>query len=46
MENEIRMPDGEKDMEADELSFTHVTRHHSGIYECVASNGFGTVSLN
>jgi len=41
LENKIRMPDGSMEMETDELSFANVDRHHSGIYECVADNGYG-----
>ena len=37
------MPDGRKEIEAEELSFAGVTRHHSGTYECVANNGHGQV---
>lgn len=36
-----RMPDGKLEIEAEELNFKSVTRHHSGRYECIADNGYG-----
>lgn len=36
-----RLPDGRHELEADELSFQNVDRHHSGIYVCTANNGYG-----
>ena len=39
------MPDGSMEIETDELSFVNVDRHHSGIYECVADNGYGQVCI-
>ena len=45
LENRIRMPDGSMEIETDELSFVNVDRHHSGIYECVADNGYGQVCI-
>ena len=35
------MPGGSESMVGKSLTFTKVTRHHSGIYLCSADNGFG-----
>jgi hypothetical protein len=45
MDNRVAFADGRKEIEADELTFNKVDRHHGGIYECVADNGYGKVSL-
>ena len=36
-----KLPDGSAQIEATELSFKNVNRHHSGTYVCTANNGFG-----
>lgn len=41
MDNRVAFADGRKEIEADELTFNKVDRHHGGIYECVADNGYG-----
>ena len=38
-----RMPDGLREMKGQEITFTSVTRHHSGRYQCIADNGYGKV---
>ena len=35
------MPGGSESMVGKSLTFTKVTRHHSGFYFCSADNGFG-----
>ncbi len=35
------MPDGRERIQATELAFKNVDRHHSGVYICTANNGFG-----
>ena len=34
------MPDGSEKYHGDELFFHNVNRHHSGVYVCMADNGF------
>ncbi len=36
-----RMPDGGHFVEGSELTFTSVSRHEAGTYECTADNGYG-----
>jgi len=36
-----KMPSGKETEEGDVLTFSRVTRHHSGTYKCTASNGHG-----
>ena len=36
-----RLPDGRKELAADELNYVKVDHHHSGTYVCTADNGFG-----
>ena len=38
---ERKMPNGEDSMKGLSLTYTKVTRHHSGVYICSADNGFG-----
>ena len=38
------MPDGSESTKGMSLTFTKVTRHNSGIYVCLADNGFGEPS--
>lgn len=38
---ERKMPSGEDEIRGLSLTYTSVTRHHSGIYICSADNGFG-----
>ena len=38
---ERKMPTGEDNIRGLSLTYTAVTRHHSGIYICSADNGFG-----
>ena len=45
MDNRVPFADGRKEIEADVLTFDKVDRHHKGIYECVADNGYGKVSI-
>ena len=40
MQNKV-LPDGSKQIEANELTFKNVDRHHSGTYVCTANNGYG-----
>ena len=42
---ERKMPTGEDSIEGLSLTYTAVTRHHSGIYICSADNGFGQASV-
>ena len=37
----LQMPSGEDFIRGLSLTFTSVTRHHSGNYVCSADNGFG-----
>jgi len=37
---ERRFPDGKEEMTGSRITFAKVTRHHSGIYNCSADNGF------
>ena len=41
---ERKMPTGEESIRGLSLTYTSVTRHHSGIYICQADNGFGETS--
>lgn len=41
---ERKMPSGEDEIRGLSLTYTSVTRHHSGNYVCTADNGFGTPS--
>ena len=45
MDNRIAFADGRMEIEADTLTFNKVDRHHRGIYECVADNGYGKVNF-
>jgi hypothetical protein len=36
-----KLPDGRDTIEASELNFKNVNRHHAGTYVCTANNGFG-----
>ena len=38
------MPSGEESIRGLSLTYTAVTRHHSGVYICEADNGFGEPS--
>ena len=38
------MPSGEESIRGLSLTYTAVTRHHSGVYICDADNGFGDIS--
>ena len=40
LQNKV-LPDGSKQIEANELTFKNVDRHHSGTYVCTANNGYG-----
>lgn len=42
---ERKMPSGEDNIRGLSLTYTAVTRHHSGIYICSADNGFGQPSV-
>lgn len=42
---ERKMPSGEQSIRGLSLTYTAVTRHHSGIYICSADNGFGQPSV-
>ena len=35
------MPSGEESIRGLSITYTAVTRHHSGVYICDADNGFG-----
>ena len=35
-----KFPDGREEMTGSRITFAKVTRHHSGIYNCSADNGF------
>ena len=35
------MPSGEEEISGNMITFSQVTRHHSGHYICSADNGFG-----
>ena len=41
---ERKLPSGETEIHALSLTYTAVTRHHSGNYICSADNGFGEPS--
>ncbi len=41
---ERKMPTGEDNLHGLSMTYTAVTRHHSGIYICSADNGFGEPS--
>ena len=45
MDNRIEFADGRMEIEADVLTFNKVDRHHRGIYECLADNGYGKVNF-
>lgn len=36
-----KMPSGETNIQGSELTFYRVSRHHAGVYECVAKNKLG-----
>ena len=38
------MPSGEESIRGLSITYTAVTRHHSGVYICDADNGFGDIS--
>ena len=38
------MPSGEESIRGLSITYTAVTRHHSGVYICDADNGFGDSS--
>ena len=38
---ERKMPNGEEYERGLSITYTAVTRHHSGVYQCEADNGFG-----
>jgi hypothetical protein len=42
---ERKMPGGEDSIRGLSVTFTAVTRHHSGHYLCSADNGFGQPSV-
>ncbi len=42
---EKKMPGGEDTIRGLSVTFTSVTRHHSGHYMCSADNGFGQPSV-
>ena len=41
---ERKMPSGEDSIRGLSITYTSVTRHHSGVYVCQADNGFGDPS--
>ena len=41
---ERKMPSGEESIRGLSITYTAVTRHHSGVYICDADNGFGDIS--
>lgn len=41
---ERKMPSGEETIRGLSITYTSVTRHHSGVYVCQADNGFGEPS--
>ena len=36
-----KLPDGREELDAEEITFHRVTKHHAGTYVCKADNGFG-----
>ena len=40
----FQMPSGEESIRGLSITYTAVTRHHSGVYICDADNGFGDIS--
>ena len=40
----LQMPSGEESIRGLSITYTAVTRHHSGVYICDADNGFGDIS--